>query len=79
MCTYMFRCLYSKSKFIQKKLFKKKFFGKDVRIIYVESAARVKTLSLTGKILYLIADRFFVQWPKLLEKYKYAEYIGRLC
>ncbi|GIY58302.1 UDP-N-acetylglucosamine transferase subunit ALG14 homolog [Caerostris extrusa] len=33
---------------------------KHVRIVYVESICRVKTMSLSGKILYYIADRFFL-------------------
>ena len=50
------------------------------RIVYVESIARVTTLSLTGKILYKarLADGFFVQWPKLAAKYPRAELAGRL-
>ncbi|XP_048261074.1 UDP-N-acetylglucosamine transferase subunit ALG14 homolog isoform X2 [Bombus terrestris] len=36
-------------------------------IIFVESFCRVKTLSLTGKILYYIADYQIVQWPYLQE------------
>ena len=50
------------------------------RVVYVESIARVATLSLTGKILYKarLADGFFVQWPKLTAAYPRAEYAGRL-
>ncbi|KAJ5069370.1 glycosyl transferase-related [Anaeramoeba ignava] len=47
-------------------------------IIYVESVARVKSLSLSGLILYIIADRFLVQWTELYQKYSKSEYIGRL-
>ncbi|KAJ1453419.1 oligosaccharide biosynthesis protein Alg14-like protein [Pelagophyceae sp. CCMP2097] len=49
------------------------------RIIFCESWCRVETLSLTGRILYPIADRFVVHWPKLRLKYPRAEYIGRIC
>jgi len=49
-----------------------------VKIIYIESATRVQTLSLSGKILYPIAHLFFVQWPLLKEKYPKAIYAGRL-
>lgn len=48
----------------------------DTRIFFVESFCRVDSLSLTGKLLYFIADRFVVQWPQLLTKYKRAEYLG---
>lgn len=33
------------------------------QIIYVESFARVNSLSLSGKILKNIVDEFVVQWP----------------
>lgn len=32
------------------------------RLIYVESFARIRTLSLTGKLLRPLVDRFVVQW-----------------
>eukprot|EP01033_Poteriospumella_lacustris_P011048 gene11048-7864_t len=48
----------------------------DTRIVYVESFCRVDKLSLSGKLLYHIADRFIVQWPQLLSRYKRAEYLG---
>ncbi|KDN51438.1 glycosyltransferase family 1 protein [Tilletiaria anomala UBC 951] len=35
------------------------------RLIYVESFARVRHLSLTGKLLRPLVDRFVVQWPQL--------------
>lgn len=37
----------------------------QMRTIFVESWARVKTLSLSGKILIPFVDRFLVQWPSL--------------
>jgi beta-1,4-N-acetylglucosaminyltransferase len=55
------------------------FFGKDVKIVYVESIARVESLSLSGKLLYRTADYFLVQWPQLKAKYPAAQYLGRLC
>ena len=49
-------------------------------IVFVESICRVKTLSLTGHILYRlrIADSFIVQWPELQQKYANSVYMGRL-
>lgn len=35
-------------------------------------------MSLSGKIVYQIADRFVVQWPLLKDKYPRAKYMGRL-
>lgn len=48
--------------------------------MYVESIARVRTLSLSGKLLYLsrLTDEFLVQWPEMAERFPRARYIGRL-
>lgn len=48
-------------------------------IIFVESFCRVKSLSMTGKLLYYLVDCFVVQWPELCEKYKKVSYIGKIC
>jgi beta-1,4-N-acetylglucosaminyltransferase len=48
-------------------------------IIFAESFCRVKYLSMTGKLLYPIADKFIVQWEELQHKYSRAEYIGKIC
>jgi len=49
-----------------------------VRIIFVETGSRIKSLSLTGRIMYRWADLFFVQWPHLADKLPRAVYAGRL-
>ena len=43
------------------------------KIIFVESFARVNTLSLTGKLLLPIANRFIVQWKEALD----VEFLGK--
>lgn len=48
------------------------------KVIYIESVARIESLSRTAKNLYPFADKFYVQWEGLTKKYKKAEYIGRL-
>jgi UDP-N-acetylglucosamine:LPS N-acetylglucosamine transferase len=48
------------------------------KVVYVECFTRIKTLSLTGKIVYRFADRFLVQWPELAEQHEKALYKGRL-
>lgn len=54
-----------------------KLFGK--KVVYIESFCRIEQPSLTGKMLYGIADLFLVQWEDLLEKYgKKACYWGKL-
>lgn len=48
------------------------------RVVFVESLCRVRSLSLSGRILYPISDHFFVQWPQLTINYPRAHYNGRL-
>ncbi|KAI9761170.1 MAG: hypothetical protein M4579_001217 [Chaenotheca gracillima] len=60
-----------------------KFFGfkgtsGKMRTIYVESWARVKRLSLSGKILLWCVDRFLVQWEGLQSAGGRAEFKGVL-
>ncbi|GAQ79489.1 beta-1,4-N-acetylglucosaminyltransferase [Klebsormidium nitens] len=58
-----------------------KVFGlRDVKLVYVESIARVKKLSLTGLIFYRLGlmDQIFVQWPSLCKSYPRTKYVGRL-
>ena len=52
---------------------------RGVSVIFVETGSRVRRLSLTGRLVYPIADLFFVQWPELAERYPRAIYAGRLC
>lgn len=49
-----------------------------MKVIYVESFTRVKDLSLTGKLLYPVADLVLVQWRQLALKYPKAVYGGAL-
>ncbi len=51
------------------KLFKKK-------LIYIESFAKVTSPTLSGKLLYKYADRFYVQWESMLKVYPNAIYLG---
>ncbi len=37
-----------------------------IRSMYIESWCRVENLSLTARLVYPVADRFWVQWPQLL-------------
>jgi UDP-N-acetylglucosamine:LPS N-acetylglucosamine transferase len=48
------------------------------RVIFVETGSRIRTVSMTGRIMYRWADLFFVQWPQLTEKLPRAIYAGRL-
>jgi len=51
-----------------------KLFGK--KLIYIESFAKVTSQTLSGKLLYKYADRFYVQWEEMLKLYPNAIYKG---
>ena len=51
------------------KLFRKK-------IIYIETFANSCTKTLTGKLVYPIADEFIVQWESMLKLYPKAKFGG---
>lgn len=48
------------------------------KVIYIESFAKRKSPTLTGKLLYKVVDRFYVQWPDMLEIFPKAEYKGAI-
>lgn len=51
------------------KLFRKK-------IIYIETFANLESKTLTGRLIYPIADVFIVQWESMRKLYPKATYIG---
>lgn len=51
-----------------------KLFGK--KLVFVESYCRISNLSVSGKLLYPLADRFYVQWPELKKSWQKAVYAG---
>lgn len=51
-----------------------KLFGS--KIIFIETFANSKTKTLSGKLVYPIADLFLVQWKEMLELYPKAIYKG---
>jgi beta-1,4-N-acetylglucosaminyltransferase len=54
---------------------------KRIFCVFVESFCRVKTISLSGKIVYSLVDKFILQWPPtdhLSRKYPHAVYRGRV-
>ena len=51
-----------------------KLFGS--RIIFIETYANSKTKTLSGKLIYPIANLFIVQWESMLELYPKAVYGG---
>lgn len=51
-----------------------KIFGS--RIIYIETFANMTTKTITGKYVYLFADKFIVQWENMKKLYPNAEFGG---
>jgi UDP-N-acetylglucosamine:LPS N-acetylglucosamine transferase len=50
-----------------------------IKTVFIESWCRVRSPSGTGRLVYPVADRFFVQWEPLLERFgPKAEYVGRV-
>ena len=56
------------------------FLGKllGAKLIYVENGARVRTPSRSGRLMYRVADLFFVQWPELKGALPEAIFAGSL-
>lgn len=46
------------------------------KFIYVESITRHKNLSISGLIVYVLCNEFYVQWPALSRKYRKAIFKG---
>lgn len=53
-----------------------KLFGK--KVIFIETFANITTKTLSGKLVYPIADLFLVQWEEMLKLYPKAKYRGGL-
>jgi UDP-N-acetylglucosamine:LPS N-acetylglucosamine transferase len=53
-----------------------KLFG--TKVIYIESLAKINSLTLTGRICNKFTNRFYVQWNELSQKTPNTYYKGRL-
>ena len=53
-----------------------KMFG--VPTLYIETFTRVNRPSLTGRLMYRLADRFFYQWKPLGKIFQKGHYCGPL-
>jgi UDP-N-acetylglucosamine:LPS N-acetylglucosamine transferase len=56
------------------------FLGKlrGAKVIWVDSIANVRRLSMSGQIIRPFADLFLTQWPELADKGKRICYVGEL-
>ncbi len=48
------------------------------KVIYIETLANMKTKTVTGRLVYHIADLFIVQWESMLKLYPKAKYWGMI-
>lgn len=48
------------------------------KIIFIETFARIKSKTITGKVCYYFADVFIVQWEGLKKIYPKAIYLGHI-
>lgn len=53
-----------------------KFFGS--KLIYIEVFDRINTGTMTGKLVYPIADKFIVQWEEMKRVYPKAVNLGSI-
>jgi beta-1,4-N-acetylglucosaminyltransferase len=56
------------------------FWGRllGMKTIYIESWCRVENLSLTGRLVYHWVHEFWVQWPRLQERFAKAKFRGAI-
>lgn len=54
----------------------KLFYG--CKVVFVETITAVEKPSLTGKIMYLLSDHFYYQWPSLKKYFPKGVYGGPL-
>jgi UDP-N-acetylglucosamine:LPS N-acetylglucosamine transferase len=54
------------------------FSGKilGAKIVWLDSLANVKRLSMSGRMIRPFADMILTQWPELADKYSNVEYVG---
>ena len=46
------------------------------RLVYIESFAKTDSPTVTGRFLHKWSDRFYVQWPSMLDVYPDARCVG---
>lgn len=46
------------------------------KLVYIESFAKTDSSTMTGRLLYRCADRFYVQWESMLSVYPDARFVG---
>jgi beta-1,4-N-acetylglucosaminyltransferase len=51
-----------------------RLFG--IKVVFIESMARMSSHSMTARLIYPFANRFFVQWPQMTAHLKRSEFAG---
>lgn len=46
------------------------------RLIFIEDFARIDFPTITGRVVYPVADRFLIQWPEQKKSYPKGIYLG---
>ena len=46
------------------------------KLVYIESFAKTDSPTMTGRLLWKYADRFYVQWESMLSVYPGARFVG---
>jgi beta-1,4-N-acetylglucosaminyltransferase len=49
-----------------------------IKVMFIETFAAIHRPTLTGRLLYRIANRFVYQWPYLRDHYPAAQYAGTI-
>ena len=49
-----------------------------MKLIYIEVFDRIDKLTMTGHMVYPVADRFIVQWEELNQKYPKTINLGSI-
>lgn len=48
------------------------------KVVFLESFAKITSPTITGRIIYKFANRFYVQWEEMLEIYPKSTYKGAI-
>lgn len=51
---------------------------RGVPVVFVESIAQIDTPSVTGRVMYWLASKFFFQWEELAPRYPKGTFAGLL-
>ena len=49
------------------------------KIVWIDSVSQIDKISMSGRLVRPFADRFFVQWPELAQRYAGTTYVGELA